>query len=93
MKLKHFNNAQAAMELQAPEALSHGSVAGGQQSSIGPDAETCIAWSIVGFGAENPATGSVATEIPIKSAKAIRVMNISRNIRRDWLTVKLRFRD
>ena len=63
---------QAAIEAQPPIDLSQGLAAGGQQSSIGSEADiSVISWD-VNLNVAAPAAGSEATDNAIRRANMVR---------------------
>jgi len=73
---------QAAIEAQSPIDLSQGLAAGGQQSSIGSEADiSVISWDF-NLKAAAPAAGNEATDKAIRSANMVRAntMTYSGNI-------------
>jgi hypothetical protein len=86
---------QAAIEAQSPMDLSQGLAAGGQQSSIGSEADISVISCDLNLNAAAPAAGSEATDKAIRSANMVRAKVIS-----EWRQypaiapkVKLRIRD
>ena len=68
---------QAAIEAQSPMELSQGFAAGGQQSSIGSEADiSVISWDL-NLKAVALAVGSEATEKAIRRANMVRANTIT----------------
>jgi len=63
---------QAAIEAQSPIDLSQVLAAGGQQSSIGPEADISVISCDVNLNAAAPAAGSEATDNAIRRANMVR---------------------
>ena len=63
---------QAAIEAQSPIDLSQGLAAGGQQSSIGSEADMSMAPCDVDLSATLPAAGNIVTDREMSAAKMVR---------------------
>jgi hypothetical protein len=79
-KLKHFRT-QAAIEAQSPLALSQGLAAGGQQS-MSSMADMSVISADLTLTRAPAATGSIATDRAIRSAKMVRPRVIDQPSRR-----------
>src|SRR5882757_3728487 len=70
-KLKHLS-AQVAIDVQPFAALSHGSAAWGQQSSIGSEADITVGSCDIDLSVTLPAAGNIVTDREMRTANTVR---------------------